>query len=136
MKLPGKNPGYGNRGKTNRVFPPFPQPLLLIINQDEKRPTPKQSTIVYTKYLTLPLRAIARKLRRLVYIVAILSEPFACYVTLLVRKQIVPLGSENNRFNKLSRVAFAHITRCIHQKHLKHEVSTCSFVATLVSYHH
>src|SRR5215212_7550110 len=36
MKLPGKNPGYGNRGKTNCVFPPFPQPLLLVINQDEK----------------------------------------------------------------------------------------------------
>jgi hypothetical protein len=37
MKLPGKNPGYGNRGKTNRVFPPFPQPLLLLINLDEER---------------------------------------------------------------------------------------------------
>jgi hypothetical protein len=36
MKLPGKNPGYGNRGKTNCVFPPFPQPLLLVTNQDEK----------------------------------------------------------------------------------------------------
>jgi hypothetical protein len=32
MKLPGKNPGYGNRGKTNYVFPPFPQPLLLLTN--------------------------------------------------------------------------------------------------------
>jgi hypothetical protein len=41
MKLPGKNPGYGNRGKTNCVFPPFPQPLLLVINQDEKQPTLK-----------------------------------------------------------------------------------------------
>jgi len=39
MKLPGKNPGYGNRGKTNYVFPPFPQPLPLLTNQDEKRPT-------------------------------------------------------------------------------------------------
>jgi hypothetical protein len=39
MKLPGKNPGYGNGGKTNCVFPPFPQPLLLVKNQDEKRPT-------------------------------------------------------------------------------------------------
>src|SRR3954452_9834102 len=38
MKLPGKNPGYGNGGKTNRVFPPFPQPLLLTINLDKKRP--------------------------------------------------------------------------------------------------
>jgi hypothetical protein len=36
MKSPGKNPGYGNRGKTNYVFPPFPQPLLLLTNQDEK----------------------------------------------------------------------------------------------------
>jgi hypothetical protein len=41
MKLPGKNPGYGNRGKTNYVFPPFPQPLLLVINQDEKQLTLK-----------------------------------------------------------------------------------------------
>jgi hypothetical protein len=41
MKLPGKNPGYGNRGKTNCVFPPFPQPLLLVINQDEKQLTLK-----------------------------------------------------------------------------------------------
>src|SRR5829696_6069303 len=53
MKLPGKNPGYGNRGKTNCVFPPFPQPLLLVTNQDEKQLTLKQK-IVYTKYLTLP----------------------------------------------------------------------------------
>src|SRR6476661_3440294 len=53
MKLPGKNPGYGNRGKTNYVFPPFPQPLLLTINLDEKRPN-QIHTIVYTKYLTLP----------------------------------------------------------------------------------
>src|SRR5215212_3382261 len=36
MKLPGKNPGYGNRGKTNCVFPPFPQPLLLLTHQDKK----------------------------------------------------------------------------------------------------
>jgi len=42
MKLPGKNPGYGNRGKTNCVFPPFPQPLLLVINQDEKQLTLKK----------------------------------------------------------------------------------------------
>jgi hypothetical protein len=35
MKLSGKNPGYGNRGKTNRVFPPFPQPLLLAQNESE-----------------------------------------------------------------------------------------------------
>src|ERR1044072_1418754 len=39
MKRPGKNLGYGNRGKTNRVFPSFPQPLLLTINLDEKRPS-------------------------------------------------------------------------------------------------
>jgi hypothetical protein len=32
-------PGYGNRGKTNYVFPPFPQPLLLLINYDEKAAT-------------------------------------------------------------------------------------------------
>src|SRR5215218_3599086 len=37
MKLPGKNPGYGNRGKTNYVFPPFPQPLLLLTNYDLKQ---------------------------------------------------------------------------------------------------
>jgi len=54
MKRPDKNPGYGNGGKTNCVFPPFPQPLLLVINQDEAV-DPKQLTIVYTKYLTLPL---------------------------------------------------------------------------------
>src|SRR5690348_15314024 len=35
-----QNPGYGNRGKTNCVFPPFPQPLLLMINLDEERSTP------------------------------------------------------------------------------------------------
>jgi len=55
MQLPGKKPGYGNRGKTNYVFPPFPQPLLLVINQDEKAANLKQQTIVYTKYLTLPV---------------------------------------------------------------------------------
>jgi hypothetical protein len=54
MKQPGKNPGYGNRGKTNCVFPPFPQPLLLFINK-MKAAEPKQSTIVYTKPLTLPI---------------------------------------------------------------------------------
>src|SRR6266436_1916692 len=37
MNQPNEKPGYGNRGKTNCVFPPFPQPLLAI----------------YTKYLTL-----------------------------------------------------------------------------------
>jgi hypothetical protein len=57
MKLPGKNPGYGNRGKTNCVFPPFPQPLLLTINLDEER-TAKQQTIVYTKQLTLPISGL------------------------------------------------------------------------------
>jgi len=41
MKSPGKNPGCGNRGKTNCVFPPFPQPLLLVINKDEKQLTLK-----------------------------------------------------------------------------------------------
>jgi hypothetical protein len=39
MKQPGKNLGYGNGGKTNRAFPPFPQPLLLLTNQDKKQPT-------------------------------------------------------------------------------------------------
>src|ERR1043165_4472919 len=48
------NPGYGKRGKTNYVFPPVPQPLLLGINQDESHRS-KQPTIVYTKYLTLPI---------------------------------------------------------------------------------
>jgi hypothetical protein len=39
MNQQGKNPGYGNRGKTNRVFPPFPQPLLLLLtNQNESSP--------------------------------------------------------------------------------------------------
>jgi hypothetical protein len=38
IRRPGKNPDYGNRGKTNRVFPPFPQSLLLLIDQDEKQP--------------------------------------------------------------------------------------------------
>jgi len=36
MNQPGKKSGCGNRGKTNYVFPPFPQPLLLLTNQDEK----------------------------------------------------------------------------------------------------
>jgi hypothetical protein len=31
MKQQSKNLGYGNGGKTNCVFPPFPQPLLLEI---------------------------------------------------------------------------------------------------------
>jgi hypothetical protein len=40
MNRQRKKPGYGNRGKTNCVFPPFPQPLLLLLtNQDEKQPT-------------------------------------------------------------------------------------------------
>src|SRR5882724_4732646 len=37
--------GYGNRGKTNYVFPPFPQPRL---------PIEKLHSAVYTKYLTPP----------------------------------------------------------------------------------
>src|SRR2546425_7974426 len=53
MNQQGKKPGYGNRGKTNRVFPPFPQPLLLLTNQ-MKAADQKQETIVYTKHLTLP----------------------------------------------------------------------------------
>src|SRR2546425_7724418 len=55
MNQQGKKPGYGNRGKTNRVFPPFPQPLLLLTNQ-MKAADQKQETIVYTKHLTLPRR--------------------------------------------------------------------------------
>jgi len=54
MNQQPKNPGYGNGGKTNCVFPPFPQPLLLLTYQNKKQPTPKQETIVYTKHLTLP----------------------------------------------------------------------------------
>jgi hypothetical protein len=53
MKQPDKDLGYGNRGKTNCVFPPFPQPLLLN-KLRSKAADPKQKTIVYTKYLTLP----------------------------------------------------------------------------------
>jgi len=58
MKLPGRNPGYGNRGKTNRVFPPFPQPLLLLITIKMKAADAKTKTIVYTKYLTLPAASL------------------------------------------------------------------------------
>jgi hypothetical protein len=33
-----KKQGYGNRGKTElHVFPPFPQPLLLLMNKDKKQ---------------------------------------------------------------------------------------------------
>jgi Transposase, Mutator family len=32
-------PGHGNDGKTNYVFPPFPQPLLLLTNYDKKQRT-------------------------------------------------------------------------------------------------
>jgi len=39
MNQQGKKPGYGNGGKTNCVFPPFPQPLLLLIYQNKKQPT-------------------------------------------------------------------------------------------------
>src|SRR5256884_8886906 len=39
MHQQGKKPGYGNGGKTNRVFPPFPQPLLLLIYQNKMQPT-------------------------------------------------------------------------------------------------
>jgi hypothetical protein len=53
MNQPGKKSGCGNRGKTNYVFPPFPQPLLLLTNQDEKA-AHKQKTIVYTKSLADP----------------------------------------------------------------------------------
>jgi hypothetical protein len=38
MKQQRKKLGYGNRGKTNCVFPPFPQPLLLLANQDKSQP--------------------------------------------------------------------------------------------------
>jgi len=55
MNQPGKKSGCGNRGKTNYVFPPFPQPLLLLTNQDEKSNPPKQKTIVYTKSLADPV---------------------------------------------------------------------------------
>jgi len=58
MNQPGKKSGYGNRGKTNYVFPPFPQPLLLLTNQDEKAAPPKQKTIVYTKSLADPKRGL------------------------------------------------------------------------------
>jgi hypothetical protein len=54
MNRQRKKPGCGNRGKTNCVFPPFPQPLLLLTNQNEKAANQKQKTIVYTKSLTLP----------------------------------------------------------------------------------
>jgi hypothetical protein len=54
MKQRHKKPGYGNGGKTNYVFPPFPQPLLLLISR-QKAADPKQQTIVYTKHLTLPI---------------------------------------------------------------------------------
>src|SRR5881227_849599 len=37
MKQRHKKPGYGNGGKTNCVFPPFPQPLLLPTNYDKKQ---------------------------------------------------------------------------------------------------
>jgi len=53
MNQRGKKSGYGNRGKTNYVFPPFPQPLLLLTNQMKKQPT-KTKTIVYTKSLADP----------------------------------------------------------------------------------
>jgi hypothetical protein len=53
MNSKAKNLGYGNRGKTNCVFPPFPQPLLLRIKTKSSQ-TKKQNPIVYTKYLTLP----------------------------------------------------------------------------------
>jgi hypothetical protein len=39
MNRRGKKPGYGNRGKTNCVFPPFSQPLLRLTNRNEKQPT-------------------------------------------------------------------------------------------------
>jgi len=61
MNQQGKKPGYGNRGKTNRVFPPFPQPLLLLTNQ-MKAADQKQETIVYTKHLTLPSTALCQSL--------------------------------------------------------------------------
>jgi hypothetical protein len=55
MKEQSKTLGYGNRGKTKSVFPPFPQPLLLAEeNEKNKAVNPKQKPIVYTKYLTLP----------------------------------------------------------------------------------
>jgi len=54
MNQQGKKPGYGNGGKTNCVFPPFPQPILLLTNQNEKVADQKQQTIDYTKSLTLP----------------------------------------------------------------------------------
>jgi hypothetical protein len=53
MKNATTKPGHGNGGKTNYVFPPFPQPLLLLTNY-EKAATKKTSTIVYTKSLALP----------------------------------------------------------------------------------
>jgi len=40
--------------KTNCVFPPFPQPLLLLTYQKKKAAEQEQPMIVYTKCLTLP----------------------------------------------------------------------------------
>ncbi len=42
MKNAKTKPGYGNCGKTNYVFPPFPQPLLLLTNNEKKAATEKQ----------------------------------------------------------------------------------------------
>src|SRR3989442_1496340 len=37
MKPQRQKPGYGNGGKTNYVFPPFPQPLRLLTNYEKKQ---------------------------------------------------------------------------------------------------
>src|SRR6185503_1874740 len=58
MNQPRKKSGYGNRGKTNYVFPP---PLLLLTNQDEKAAdqnkrrsftqNPLRIRVAYEKYI-------------------------------------------------------------------------------------
>jgi hypothetical protein len=54
MNQPSKNRAMETVEKQTAVFPPFPQPLLLLTNQMQSSQSKTKELIVYTKSLTLP----------------------------------------------------------------------------------
>jgi hypothetical protein len=71
MYQQGKNPGYGNRGKTNRVFPPFPQPLLLLTYQDQSSRTKTTDDRLHKTFDATRLEENRRNQALLIYLVAV-----------------------------------------------------------------
>jgi hypothetical protein len=63
MNQQGKNSGCGNRGKTNYVFPPFPQPLLLPTYQDIKQRPKTTEDRLHKIPCGSPLNLVIRRYR-------------------------------------------------------------------------